>query len=78
MKQDDVILLIGACVVGLIASIIASKYIFSTPSKLSQSVDVVPTISTSFTPPSSQYFNPQAIDPTQLTNIGPNNNQTIF
>lgn len=78
MKQNDIVLLIGAVVVGLIASIIASKYIFSTPSKLSQSVDVVPVISTKFSPPSSQHFNSSAIDPTTVITISPNNNNSVF
>lgn len=78
MKQNDIVLLIGACFVGIIASVIASKYIFSTPNNLSQSVDVVPTITTNFQPPSPKYFNAQSIDPTPTTNISQNNNRTIF
>lgn len=78
MKQNDIMLLIGAVVVGLITSIIASKYIFSTPSKLSQSVDVVPVISTNFTPPSPQHFNSSAVDPTTIININQNSNTNVF
>jgi hypothetical protein len=78
MKQQDVLYLIGAVVVGIIVSAIASKIFFNTPKNLSQQVEVVPTISTSFQVPSSQYFNSQSIDPTQIINIGPNNNQTVF
>lgn len=78
MKQNDIIAIVVAVVIGLIISIFASKIFFSTPSNLSQQVEVVPTITTNFPAPSSEYFNNQSIDPTQIINIAPNNNQTVF
>jgi hypothetical protein len=78
MKQKDIVLLIVVVVVSVVISSFVSKLIFSTPANRSQQVDVVPVISASFPTPSSQYFNSQSIDPTQLITIGNNNNQTPF
>ncbi|HEY4963387.1 MAG TPA: hypothetical protein VIH90_01695 [Candidatus Saccharimonadales bacterium] len=78
MKQNDYILLIVTVFISVFASIIVSKLIFSSPNNLSQQVDVVPAISTSFPATNSQYFNQQSIDPTQIINIGPGNNQQPF
>jgi hypothetical protein len=78
MKQNDIILIIVTVAVSIAVSLFASKFVFSSSSKLSQQVDVVPAISTNFPTPSSTYFNSQSIDPTQIINIGPSNNQQPF
>ena len=78
MKQKDIIILIVALFVSMLASILVSKFVFSTPKNLDQQVDIVPSISTKFVTPSSTYFNSQALDPTQLINIAPSNNSQPF
>ena len=76
IKQNDIALIVVALVAGIIVSVIGGKYIFK--SSANTQVDVVPVIRTDFPAPPSQYFNPQAIDPTQIINIGPNNTQQPF
>jgi len=78
VKQNDLIVLIVSVFISIFVSVLASKLIFSSPTNLNQKVYVVPSISTNFTQPSSSYFNAQAIDPTQLINIAPSNNQQPF
>jgi len=78
MKQKDLAVL-GAVAVfsGIVAFIIAGKAI-TTPANRQQQVEIVAPIDTQFSPPSSTYFNAQAIDPTKLIQIGPTSNQTPF
>lgn len=78
MKQKEIVMLVGSLVASLFISIVADKFLFSNSASTDTRVDVVPVISTEFKAPSSQYFNSQAIDPTQIINIGPNNSQTPF
>jgi hypothetical protein len=76
-RQKDYIPLAIALFAAILLSIISDKYFFSSPSSGTY-VDVVPLIHTGFPNPPSQYFNSQAIDPTQLINISQNNSQQPF
>ena len=67
-----------AIFVGVFLSILADKYLFSNAASQNTEVDVVPVIKTDFPVLSSKYFNPHAIDPTQIVNIGPNSSQQPF
>ncbi|HVW22915.1 MAG TPA: hypothetical protein VHB51_00250 [Candidatus Saccharimonadales bacterium] len=78
MKKNDLALLIVIAVFSGIISLVVSRLIFVTPANRQQSVKTVQSISTSFTTPSSQYFNSSSIDPTQLITIGDSNNQSPF
>jgi hypothetical protein len=78
MKQKDLAVLIIVIAISVAISFFVSKLVFSTPADRSESVDVVPSISSSFPTPSSQYFNSSAIDPTQLIKIGNSNNTSPF
>lgn len=78
MKQKDIITLIVTAFFSIVLSIVVSKLVFSKPSNTSQQVDVIPVVSTNFSTPNSQFFNNKSIDPTQIINIGPSNNQTVF
>jgi hypothetical protein len=78
MKQKDIMLLAVVVIVSIVISIFASKLLFATPANRSQLVDVVPAITSNFQEPSSQYFNSQSIDPTQLITIGNSNNANPF
>jgi hypothetical protein len=77
MKQKDVITLIVVAFISLVISVVAARLLFS-PSRNQQAVEVVPVISANFPAPSSQFFNSNAIDPTQLIQIGNTNNPTPF
>ncbi len=78
MKQKDIITLIVTAFFSIVLSIVVSKIVFSKPSNLNQQVDVVPVVSSNFSTPNSQFFNNKSIDPTQIINIGPSNNQQVF
>ena len=78
MKQQDIVPIIVAVIAGIFVAVIADKYVFSNSGAKNTQVDVVPVITTDFPKPSSQYFNTQAIDPTQIINISPNNSQQPF
>lgn len=77
MKQKDIVIIIAALAGGILLALLAGKYLSHSASQDTQ-VDVVPVIRTDFPTPSTTYFNSQAIDPTQLVNIGPNNSQQPF
>lgn len=77
MKSKDLALIVIAVILGVIFSEVVSKFVFTT-SKTGQQVEVVPSISGYFPNPSSQYFNPNAIDSTQFISIGNNANASPF
>lgn len=78
MKQKDILTLGVIVIVSVVLSVLLSGRIFSSKKVLAQQVEVVPPISANFPTPSSQYFNNQSIDPTQLIQIGNNNNTSPF
>lgn len=78
MKQKDVAMIIAIAFVSAIVSLIVSRLLFSTPQNLQQQVQVVPAITANFPAPDSRYFNSNSIDPTQLIQIGNNNNTNPF
>lgn len=78
MKQNDIITLMVTIFVSIVLSIVAANILFSRASLSNQKVDIVPRISTNFTLPNSLYFNNKSIDPTQIINIAPGNNQQVF
>lgn len=78
MKQKDILLIVVIAIVATVASVIVSKVLFVTPSNRQQQVEVVEPISTTFTQPSTAYFNANSVNPTQTIQIGTNNNATPF
>ena len=78
MKQKDIALIIIIAFVSAIVSFFVSKTIFASPSSRSQQVEVVQPIDTAFPSPDSKYFNSNSVDPTQLIQIGNNNNTNPF
>lgn len=78
MKQKDVALIIVIAFVSAIVSLVASRLLFASPQNRQQQVQVVPAITASFPSPDSRYFNSSSIDPTQLIQIGNNNNTNPF
>jgi hypothetical protein len=78
MKQKDLTLLIASIFIGIVLSIVFAKLFFSSSKNLQQQVVIVPLITTSFELPNTKYFNSKSIDPTQIINIAPSNNQTLF
>jgi hypothetical protein len=78
VKQKDIALIIVIAMVSGIVSFAIAHVLFAAPKDRQQKVEVVDAISTAFPLPSSQYFNSQSIDPTQLITIGQNSNVAPF
>jgi len=78
MKQKDIAMIIVIAAVSAIISLVVSRLLFTTPHNQQQRVEVVPAITASFPNPDSRYFNSNSIDPTQLIQIGNNNNTNPF
>lgn len=78
MKQKDIILIIVVLFISGILSFFVSNALFGSPSKHEMKAEVVEPISTSFEEPDPRYFNANSIDPTQLIQIGNQNNQQPF
>lgn len=78
MKQKDIALIILIAAIAGIASFFISKTVFASASAREQTAEVVDAISTDFVLPSDKYFNANSIDPTQLIQIGDDNNDNPF
>lgn len=83
MRQKDIIILVGVGLIAMVISIIISGKIFTPPSNRSTKVPVVSPINSTFPDVHNDsnyqaFFNNNAIDPTQLINIGPSQNQQPF
>jgi hypothetical protein len=77
MKQKDIALIAIIVIVSAIVSLFVSKDIFSSNSSQQQVESVQPIDSEFPTKPNNAYFN-GGFDPTQLIQIGPNNNNNPF
>ena len=78
MKQKDIALIILVAGIAGVVSFFASRAIFASSGSRQQQAEVVDAITTDFVKPSSKYFNANSIDPTQLIQIGNNNNSNPF
>jgi len=78
MKQKDLAQIILVAGLAAIIALLLSHTLFQTSTTRQQSVEVAPKIETSFRQPSTAYFNSSSIDPTQLIQIGGNDNGTPF
>lgn len=70
IKQGDLASIILAATVSLVASFFISNALINKPENRSSKVEVVRKIDTEFTQPSDKIFNDNAIDPTELIQIG--------
>lgn len=78
MKQKDVALILVIVFISAVVSFFVSSTIFGSPSNRQQQAEVVDPITSSFPNPDPRYFNSNSIDPTQLIQIGNNNNTNPF
>jgi hypothetical protein len=78
MKQKDIALIIVIAFVSGVLSLLLSRFIFAPPQNRHQQVEVVDTITSDFPTPDPRYFNPNAVDPTQLIRIGDSTNPNPF
>ena len=77
MKQKDIALITVIAFISAILSFVVSQLLFSTKTQ-QQDAQVVPAITASFPAPDGRYFNSNSIDPTQLIQIGNQNNTNPF
>lgn len=78
MKQKDIALIIVLAVCSAVVSFVVSGWLFGKSGERQQKAEVVDVISSDFSLPDTQYFNSNAIDPTQLIQIGDANNPNPF
>jgi hypothetical protein len=78
MKQKDVALIAVIAIVSGVISFLASGFIFAKPADRQQTAEKVDVITSDFPLPSEKYFNASSVDPTQLVEIGDNNNPNPF
>jgi hypothetical protein len=77
VKQKDIILIIVVVFISGVVSVILSHSLFSSTLG-QQQTEVVEAINPNFPTPGTTYFNSKSIDPTQLIQIGNNNNSNPF
>lgn len=83
MKRQSLIVLSCVAVIAAIIAVVVSNAVFGTPQSKPIKVPVVSPINSSFPdiqhdPNYTSFLNSQALDPTQLIQIGGNNNTTPF
>ncbi len=78
MKQKDIALILVIVFLSAVISFFASNAIFGGPKSRNQQVEVVPTITSTFPPPDTRYFNKDAFNPTKLITIDKNDNTGPF
>lgn len=78
MKQKDLPLIFVVVIFSAVVSLVLSNILISSPKNRKTKVEVVNPITSDFKEPDQRYFNAQSIDPTQVIQIGDNNNQQPF
>lgn len=78
MKQKDIALIAVLAIVSGVAALLLSQMVFSSKTDKQQKAEVVDVISSDFPDPPNRYFNPGALNPTTLIQIGDNNNPNPF
>lgn len=78
MKQNDIILIIVVVFIAAVSSFFISNALFSSSEKRKADVEVVEPITQAFAEPDRRYFNDKAVNPTQLIQIGNQDNQQPF
>lgn len=78
MKQKDVVLIIVILFISGVMSFLISNVLFSSPEGRSAEVEVVEAITTEFNKPDDRFFNANSINPTQLIQIGDQDNLQPF
>lgn len=77
MKRNDITLVLVCIIVSGVLSLVLSNLLFGSSSR-QQKIEVVERITPDFTQPDQRYFNSQAINPTQLIQIGNGTNTVQF
>ncbi len=78
MKQKDIVLIVAVSLISGVLSFFISRLLFTSPKNRQQQVEVVEKISADFPIPDKKYFNPNAVNPTKLIQIGDTPNPQPF
>ncbi len=78
MKQKDIVVIVVVGIVAAIFSLLITQTIFVPKKNKDLTAQVVEPISSQFNQPEKSVFNPEAINPTQLIQIGDSNNASPF
>ncbi len=78
MKQKDIILIIVVVFVSGVLSFFVSNMLFTSPENRNTQVEVVEPIASDLPPIDQKYFNANSINPTQLIQIGNQDNPQPF
>jgi hypothetical protein len=78
MRQKDLPIILVVVFISAVLSFFVSRALFASSGSRRQQIDVAQSISPSFPTPDTMYFNSNAIDPTQLIQVGTNNNTNPF
>ena len=78
MKKNDIILIIVVAFFSGVFSIVLSNLLFTPKDKKELTAQKVDPITSAFQKPDAKYFNNQAINPTQLIQIGDSSNPKPF
>jgi len=77
MKQKDIVAVMGTVMVSALFAFVIFSKVFGGASK-NQTAEVVDPITSEFNLPSDKVFNNQAVNPTKLIEISPNDNSQPF
>jgi hypothetical protein len=78
IKQSDMAMLVLVISVSLVVSFFVGDALINTPQNRSSEVEVVTPISSEFPAPSIDIFNEDAINPTEVIEIGNSNQEQPF
>jgi hypothetical protein len=77
VKRKDLNLIITAAIISAVIALVFSR-LFISSNTGNQKAEVVDPITAEFKTPDTKYFNSNSINPTQLIQIGDNNNSQPF
>lgn len=78
MKQKDVVLIIVMAFISAVVAFGLSHWLFGSPQSREQTAEKVDAITADFPEPPTKYFNGNAVNPTQLIQIGNSANPNPF
>lgn len=78
MKQKDIALIVVVGIVAAVISLVVTQAVFVSKKHKEMTTQVVDPISSEFKTPDPAVFNKDAINPTQLIQIGDGNNTSQF
>ena len=78
MKRKDFLMIVMVVVIAAIFSVVVSGMFITTPEDREQTVEVAEPITSDLQRPPADYFNQEAINPTQTIQIGDDSNEQPF